>query len=477
MVITRRSRPATGSFGLCTAGEEAGTRLVPWVFLLALASAFLYATFALAMGGWPLANPFPVPRLEYRLVFCVLFLLLFSLLLAASWLVFRSARDDAWTLGLILGFAILFRLMLLPTPPVLSGDIYRYIWDARILASGGNPYLSAPADFDSPEVKMDPLYLHQNRPFARTIYPPLAQAAFRVVRAVGGERVIAMKALMLLGDLTSILILMHLLRSLGLPRSRVILYAWHPLAVFEVAGSGHVDALAIPFILLAVLAWQRGKDAAAGVALGAAALIKIYPILLIPAFFGRRRWPLLLGCAATLLAGYLPFLPQTGWQVLGHLPRYLADPYEMFNPSLMGLVILLGSRLSVAPVAWASWIGRVALLGTLAWLARREAADPQALLARIFVVATTATLLTLTLHPWYLLWIVPFLAIQPRPAWIYLSVAVALSYAFYVVAPSTRILIGILEYLPFLLLLRWSWPRSWAGAPVAVRLGFAREMP
>ena len=447
------------------------------LLLLGTASTLGYLLIVARIRGHPVFLRWGFPLPDFLTVFLLHFVPLFLLAMAGAWWTFRGNAEEKTTLGLILGFAILFRFLLLPTPPVLSSDIYRYIWDARIQASGLNPYLSRPADFDNEAVRKDPLYQQQNRPFARTIYPPLAQAAFRVVRAVGGERVIAMKALMLLGDLTSILILMHLLRSLGLPRSRVILYAWHPLAVFEVAGSGHVDALAIPFILLAVLAWQRGKDAAAGVALGAAALIKIYPILLLPAFLGRRRWPLLLGCGATVLLGYLPLLPGTGWQILGHLPRYLADPYEVFNPSLMGLVIFLVSRLSTAPVFWASWMGRAALLGTLVWIVRREAGDPQALLARIFVVATAATLLTLTLHPWYLLWIVPFLAIQPRPAWIYLSVAVALSYAFYVVAPSTRILIGVLEYLPFLLLLRWSWPRSWAGAPVAVRLGFAREMP
>ena len=447
------------------------------LLLLGAASALGYLLIVARIRGHPVFLRWGFPLPDFLMVFLLHFVPLFLLAMAGAWWTFRGNAEEKTTLGLILGFALLFRLLLLPTPPVLSSDIYRYIWDARIQASGLNPYLSRPADFDNEAVRKDPLYQQQNRPFARTIYPPLAQAAFRAVRAVGGESVTAMKALMLLGDLASILILLHLLRSLGLPRSRVILYAWHPLAVFEIAGSGHVDALAIPFILLAVLAWQRGKDAVAGVALGAAALIKIYPILLLPAFLARRRWPLLLGCGATVLLGYLPLLPGTGWQILGHLPRYLADPYEVFNPSLMGLVILLVSRLSTAPVLWASWIGRAALLGALIWIVRREAGDPQALLARIFVVATAATLFTLTLHPWYLLWIVPFLAMQPRPAWISLSVAVALSYAFYVVAPSTRILIGVLEYLPFLLLLCWQARFPGVLTPAAVRLGLAREIP
>ncbi len=445
--------------------------------LLGIASALGYASIVARVTGQPVFLRWGFPQPDFLVIFLLHFVPLFLLALVGAWWIFRSDADDAATLGLILGFALLFRLLLLPTPPVLSSDIFRYVWDARVQSSGVNPYLSAPADFTSEELKRDPLYQQQNRPFARTIYPPLAQAAFRAVRVVAGESVTAMKGLVVLADLATIAILLHLLHVLGLPRSRVILYAWHPLSVFEVAGSGHVDALAIPGILLAVLLWQRRQHAAAGVALGAAALVKIYPILLLPALHGRRRWSMLVGCCAAILMGYLPFLPVAGREVLGHLPRFLSDPQEMFNPSLMGLVVLLLSRASQAPVYWASWIGRVGLLIALAWLLRKEAETADDLLARIWKVAGALTLLSMTLHPWYLLWVVPLLAIHPRAAWIYLSGAVAVSYLFYLVTPPTRAVIGVLEYLPFLLLLWWQWRRSRTGHPVAVRLSCAREIP
>ncbi len=444
--------------------------------LFGLLSAVGYLSVAAWIMGRPILLRWGFPLNDFLGLFLVHFASLFLLALAAAWITFRANADDAGTLGLILGFAVLFRLLLLPTPPVLSSDIFRYVWDARVQASGINPYLSTPADFDSQEARKDPLFQQQNRPFARTIYPPLAQAAFRAVRVVAGESVTAMKGLMLLGDLAGVVILMQLLGTLGLPRGRVILYAWHPLTVFEVAGSGHVDALALPCILLAILALQRRQHVTPGVALGAATLVKIFPVLLLPAFFGRRRWPMLLGCGATIFLGYLPFLPGAGFQVLGHLPRFLADPAEMFNPSLMGLVVLLLSPFIHAPVYWASWIGRLALLFTLAWLTTRAAAKPQDLLAHIWVVAGAITLLTLTLHPWYLLWLLPLLAIQPRPAWIYLSGAIAVSYAFYLVTPPTRALIGVLEYLPFLFLLCWQWRRHATGAAATARLGFTRKI-
>ena len=236
--------------------------------------------------------------------------------------------------------------------------------------------------------------------------------------------------------------------------------------MFEVAGSGHVDALVIPFILLALVAWRRDRNVTAGVCLGAATLIKIYPVLLLSALFSRRRWPMLLGCGAVIFLGYLPFLPEAGLGVLGHLPRFLTDPDEMFNPPILGLAVLLFSQLSSSPIAWASWMAHGSLLVILLWLVRRTPDPKVDPLGGIWVIAIALTLLTPTLHPWYLLWLLPFLTIQPRPAWIYLSGAIVLSYLFYLVSPPMRALIGVAEYLPFIILLSLSWRRrSTAGQP------------
>jgi hypothetical protein len=441
-------------------------------------SLLLYLSVIVRITGRPVFLRWGFPQIDFLEIYLAHFLPLLLLALVGSWWVFRSQTNDLATTGVILGFALTFRLILLPTPPVLSSDIFRYIWDARIQAAGINPYLSRPADFESEEVEKDPLHQQQNRPLARTIYPPLAQAAFRVVRAVAGESVTAMKGLMLLGDLATLSILVHLLGALGLPRTRVILYAWHPLTVFEIAGSGHVDALATPFILLAVLTWSKHRHIASGVALGAATLLKIFPVLLLPAFLGRRRRSLLLACAATIGLAYLPFLPGAGLKALGHLPQFLSDPGETFNPSLLGLASLLFGQISRAPLFWSSSMGGAMMAATLLWLLRSEAESPDSLLARIWVVATALTLLTLTLHPWYLLWLLPLLTIQPRPAWIYLTSGISLSYLFYTVqTASGRVVIGTAEFLPFFALLLWQWRRSPGHVQQPAPLEPARKLP
>ena len=465
----RLALPANG-------GDIAARALRLRLAALGVASALGYVLAESRIMGRPVFLRWGYPQHDFLIFFLCLFVPLFLLTLIGAWWTFRAADDSMPTLWIILGFGLLFRLVLLPTAPALSSDIYRYIWDARIQASGINPYLSRPADFDTEANRKDPLFQQQNRPFARTIYPPMAQWAFRLARALGGERMIAMKGVMLLGDLLTLAVLLRLLSVAGLPRSRIVLYAWHPLVVFEIAGSGHVDALAIPFILLAVFAWQRHRDLLAGASLGAATLVKLYPILLLPILFARRRYRIPVGCGVVILLGYLPFLPSAGSQVLGHLPRFLSDPGETFNPSAMGLVAGLASLVSAQPVYWASWIGRLGLLSVLAYVAWQETQTPDELLDRLWLLALALVLCTLTLHPWYLLWLVPFLAIQPRLPWIYLSGAVAVSYLSYLKTPIPHGAVSAVEYLPLFWPLVFEWRRRKSEARLLVRSQWSGEI-
>ena len=74
-------------------------------------------------------------------------------------------------------------------------------------------------------------------------------------------------------------------------------------------------------------------------------------------------------------------------------------------------------------------------------------------------------LLTTTVHPWYLLWMAPFLAIYPSPAWLYLSLSVGLSYhSAYLAIPGEPwedvVWVKVLEYVPFFVLATWSMLRQ-----------------
>ena len=77
--------------------------------------------------------------------------------------------------------------------------------------------------------------------YAPTIYPPMAQAVFFLVSRMS-ESVTMMKAAMLAFEALAIFALIELLKAArGFPTVLVSLYALHPLAIWEIAGSGHVE--------------------------------------------------------------------------------------------------------------------------------------------------------------------------------------------------------------------------------------------
>jgi hypothetical protein len=86
------------------------------------------------------------PLRENTAAFLVLIFVAFGLGLLAF---FRFPEGVRHAPALVLGFALLFRLIVLPAPPSQSEDVYRYLWDARIAALGVDPYAYPP---DAPEL-------------------------------------------------------------------------------------------------------------------------------------------------------------------------------------------------------------------------------------------------------------------------------------------------------------------------------------
>ncbi|MBA2525142.1 MAG: DUF2029 domain-containing protein [Pyrinomonadaceae bacterium] len=138
------------------------------------------------------------------------------------------------------------------------------------------------------------------------------------------ESVTWMKATMLAFEAVAIWALAELLVSFGFSRQRVLIYAWHPLTVWEFAGSGHVDAAAIAFILLALLARHRNASLL-GITLACATLVKLFPVVLFPALYRRWGWKMPVAFAITVTVAYLPYLSVGPAAVLGFLPGYVTE--------------------------------------------------------------------------------------------------------------------------------------------------------
>jgi hypothetical protein len=395
------------------------------------------------------------------------------------------ASEGSCPLWLILVGAVLFRgTLLASTPPTLSDDVYRYIWDGRMAAVGINPYAHAVNSpfldsFASPQRDL------VNHPEMASPYLPAAQGYLALVYRVAPDSPLAFQSAAALCDLAAGLLVLDLLRRLGLPRTWVLLYLWHPLVVVEFAHGAHVDALMLLLVTAALwlLVVSRRRVLSAAL-LAAATLTKGLPALLLPIFARRWRWPHSLLYALLVAGSCIPFALGAGWglgdtasgeglfgalRIYGAQWNYNGSLYRALEWGLGSLRGLL--PFGLAPQA-AARVLAAALLGAVlivVWRMNRQGADDQTLLQQTAVVWAAYLALTTTVHPWYVTLLVPLLPFLAGrnsrfllPA-LYFSLAVALSYSTYLdpARPGEQALFTLVEYLPAYALLLWAaWPAS-----------------
>ncbi|OGL11752.1 MAG: hypothetical protein A3I14_00695 [Candidatus Rokubacteria bacterium RIFCSPLOWO2_02_FULL_73_56] len=397
-------------------------------------------------------------------VYVALFAGLFGLYLLTAWAVLARPARDPLVLALVLGFGLAFRVAVLPTPVVLSSDVYRYLWDGRVQRAGINPYRHPPAAPELRPLRDARIHAAINRPAAPTIYPPGAQAAFLAVTWLAPDSLLAWRGFLLLCELATGVLLLRLLDRLAVPREAIILYAWAPLAVFEGVQAGHLEVAVLPALLLALLWRQDGRMLRAGAALGVAVLVKLYPAVLLLAWWrrGDRRLPA--ACAVVVAAGYLPYLAGAGAGVVGFLPAYFTRA-EDFNVGLRHFLTAAVGLGGEGPRAVAM-LGLLALLLGVLLRIRREATDDAAGVFRAGMAAASAYLVLVptSMHPWYAVFILPFVAVSPSPAWVWFTGAVSLSYLAYAWLPAPFPLwLRAVEWAPLWALLLVdlrAWPRA-----------------
>lgn len=337
-----------------------------------------------------------------------------------------SSRSIAYT---ILAVAVLLRIGTVAFPPYLSSDIYRYVWDGKVQGEGINPYRYIPSGNALSALRDDAIYPHINRAgYAHTIYPPTAQLIFVAVTSVSAT-VLAMKSAMVVFDVATIVLLMRFLKELRAPPSHILIYAWHPMAIWEIAGSGHVDAALGTFMIAALLARNRNAPLFSGVFLALAALVKFFPIAIFPAIYRRWDWRLPTAIAATAVCLYAPYL-SAGRGVLGFLPSYLAEERLTTGSGFFFINLLSYVTGWVMPTSDYLAIATLLLVG-LSLLATRDAvrASSSRYLEWSLWLATAVLLLLSPHYPWYFIWLLPLVCLVPRWSVLVLTAASFILYA------------------------------------------------
>jgi alpha-1,6-mannosyltransferase len=342
--------------------------------------------------------------------FMALTILAGLLTIAAARFAERVPADRA--LWLILGLGIVMRAYVLLFDPLLSSDIYRYVWDGRVQAAGINPYRYFPADEALAFLRDGTIFPNINRAdTAVTIYPPVAQFFFLIVTRIG-ESVTVMRLALLGCESVTVTLIMLLLRRMNRPVTRVIAYLWHPLPLWEIANSGHVDALMVALMLLGLWIALTGHALRGAVLIAFSVLVKPYAAPVLAGIW--RPWDLkmpLVVIAAVALC-YLPYL-SVGWGVLG----FLTKGYLMEEGISAGNDLWL---LSLWRLAFGEHQGDVVAYAVLAALvimfkglsvARSSHHSIASSLAGINMLLLLALLLLSPNYPWYFLVIMPFVAL------------------------------------------------------------------
>lgn len=378
-------------------------------------------------------------------------------------------------IGFWMVLAVVLRLALLPAEPLLSDDVYRFIWDGRLWIQGISPFAHLPAWYMEPghEVKglSEALFQQLNSPEYFTIYPPVAQLVFACAAWLSPNElwgcILVMRLFLLACELGSLWLLLQLNDHFGSPPRRVLWYALNPLVIVELMGNLHFEAAMIFFLLLAL--WWGGHTklwpAAAAMALSIGT--KLIPLMFGPLWIRRWGWPhawrWLAGSGLIVALLFVPVVHGPLWDHFGESLDLYFRKFE-FNASIYYLLRWLRWQQlgynDIARLGPALALLTAAIILIWAWRERR--ADWASLPQSMMWALTCYLLLATTVHPWYVTTLVALASLTPWRFPIVWSGVAILSYHAYAHTPTKENFWFVgLEYA---VVLGWLWV-EWRQQP------------
>lgn len=313
---------------------------------------------------------------------------------------------------------ILVRLLLLLHLPVLSDDLYRFIWDGTLLKNGVNPYEALPSyhlDQSIPGISSG-LFELLNSPNYYTVYPPLNQFIFWMSATIGDENWLlnanAIRLLLIGADISAYFLLKAILNHQGKPRTAALLYFLNPLVVIEFTGNLHFEGLVVAGVLLGIYGLQKKRYGLSATGIGLAIGTKLLPLIFLPFLFfsglRNKTWwvPILAGCIALLTL--IPMLTPAFINGMQESLSLYFQSFE-FNASIYFLARAVGYWIygynaigTIGPFLSLISLITILLLSIIAAKKKWKAGT-------VFLfILTTYLLFTTTVHPWYILPLVAY---------------------------------------------------------------------
>ena len=328
-------------------------------------------------------------------------------------LIYKYTNEKS-KIAFFIGVSILLRFLLIFTLPNLSDDVYRFIWDGRLLVNGHNPFDYLPSYYIENNISIpginEVLFNKLNSPEYFTIYPPVAQGVFAFAcwlfpNSIIGSA-ITMKVFLFLCEIGSIFFIKKLLNHFQLPTKNILLYALNPLIIIELCGNLHFEAAMIFFLLAAVFFLVKNKMTLSAFSIALSVASKLLPLMFLPFLIKRLGWKKsiqyfsIMGIVIVLL--FTPLLSGAFFNNFGASLDLYFQKFE-FNASIYYAIRWVGYR--VVGYNWIQSAGPalavIVLLGILTVTFLEKNFNWQNLFEKMLFAIYFYLAFATIVHPWY----------------------------------------------------------------------------
>ncbi len=373
---------------------------------------------------------------------------LISLYFALFFLCFKLIQFEKWNFNFLLVAGILFRIVLLFSEPNLSQDYLRFIWDGALVNLGHNPYLLTPDSImEAGNIAIpNKEYLHEGmgalsaRNYSN--YPPINQLLFALSTWIGGKTVlgaiISMRSLIILSDIGVYYFGKKLLRHQNRSPHLIFWYFLNPLIIIELTGNLHFEGVMLFFFVWSLYLLSNNKRVLGGVVFALSILVKLIPLMFLPlflSFFGLKKSILFYAAVlTTVLLCSLPFYSPEFVSNYSHTVGLWFSNFE-FNAGFFNLVkevaVVSGAKAWKVIKIYGRFIPILVLLLVSLFMYINKKQQLHSLLLSMLWILSAYYLLTPTVHPWYIVFLVLLSLFSDFKFPLIWSVVVVLSYSAY----------------------------------------------
>ncbi len=351
------------------------------------------------------------------------FLKLFGLYTGLFFLLYKLIQLQKWNFKFLLTVGLLLRLVWLFAEPNLSQDFYRFIWDGQLIKNGINPFLYTPDQImewgNIPIANHKSLYQGMGELSAKHFsnYPPLNQLIFAIAAILGGKStlatIVALRVQIILADIGVFYFGRKLLGSLGKDPSLIFWYFLNPLVIIELTGNLHFEGVMLFFFVWSLFLLFQKKWIAGAPIYALSIMTKLVPILFLPLFlrfFGFKKsigFYFLIGVSCLVLL--LPFYDSAFINNYSETVGLWFSNFE-FNAGIYNVVKYIAiTFLDGKPWLLVKTYGKIMAISVICFALLftffRKNENFDTLLKSMLWVLFAYLVLSSTVHPWYLIFL------------------------------------------------------------------------